>query len=236
MFSVATVTQSPSHYTEEVTTEGEAYGELVTDEPLNTTSTESPLPLPPNITEVEEDIIKVATDVPYLGYEIPKDNVTAETKGVVFHYRADSRRYGYTFEEAQEASTPELFQTAYEAGLHQCSAGWLQDQTVRYPAAHPQKNCSGDQEDLPDLHPYNVRPAHERYDVYCYMDQIKGEIFHVSSLGGFTYYEAVAHCRELGSTLASTGELYAAWNQGFHKCMSAILSATQVLVVVKTRQ
>lgn len=77
MFSVATVTSSPSDYTEEMTTEGEVRGQLVTDEPLNTTSIEIPLPLPPNITEVEEDIINVATALPYLGYEIPMDNVTA---------------------------------------------------------------------------------------------------------------------------------------------------------------
>lgn len=68
-----------------------------------------------------------------------KPFLALETKGVVFHYRAASRRYAYTFEEAQVAcqklgaviATPELLQTAYEAGLHQCSAGWLQDQTVR---------------------------------------------------------------------------------------------------------
>ncbi|XP_016425195.1 aggrecan core protein-like [Sinocyclocheilus rhinocerous] len=241
MFSVATVTSSPSDYTEEVTTEGEVRGQLVTDEPLNTTSIESPLPLPPNITEVEEDIINVATAMPYLGYEIPMDNVTAETKGVVFHYRADSRRYAYTFEEAQVAcqklgaviATPELLQVAYEAGLHQCSAGWLQNQTVRYPIVHPQKKCSGDQKDLPGIRSYNVRPAHERYDVYCYMDQIKGEIFHVSSLAGFTYYEAVAYCRKLGSTLASTGELYASWNQGFHKCSPGWLSDRSVRYPVR---
>ncbi|XP_016116379.1 aggrecan core protein-like isoform X2 [Sinocyclocheilus grahami] len=241
MFSVATVTSSPSDYTEEMTTEGEVRGQLVTDEPLNTTIKESPLPLPPNITEVEEDIINVATALPYLGYEIPMDNVTAEMKGVVFHYRTNSRRYAYTFEEAQVAcqklgaiiATPELLQAAYEAGLHQCSAGWLHDQTVRYPVVHPQKNCSGDQEDLPGIRSYNVRPAHERYDVYCYMDQIKGEIFHVSSLAGFTYYEAVDHCRKLGSTLASTGELYAAWNQGFHKCSPGWLSDRSVRYPVR---
>lgn len=77
MLSVDTVTLSPSDYTEEVTTKGEVRGELVTDEPFNTTSIESPLSLPPNITEVEVDIIKVATALPYLEYEIPKDNVTA---------------------------------------------------------------------------------------------------------------------------------------------------------------
>ncbi|XP_058623215.1 aggrecan core protein isoform X2 [Onychostoma macrolepis] len=240
-FSVATFTSSPSAYTEEVTTVGEVRGQLVTDEPHNTTSIESPLPLPSNITEVEEDIINVITALPYLGYEIPMDNVTAETKGVIFHYRADSRRYAYTFEEAQVAcqklgaviATPELLQTAYEAGLHQCSAGWLHDQTVRYPIVHPQKKCSGDQKDLPGIRSYNVRPAHERYDVYCYMDQIKGEIFHVSSLAGFTYYEAVAHCRKLGSTLASTGELYASWNQGFHKCSPGWLSDRSVRYPVR---
>ncbi|XP_043084516.1 aggrecan core protein [Puntigrus tetrazona] len=239
MISVATVTSSLSDYTEEVTTEGEARGQLMTDEPLNTTSTESPLPL--NITEVEKDIINLATALPYLGHEIPMDNVTAETKGVVFHYRDDYRRYGYTFEEAQVAcqklgaviATPKLLQTAYEAGLHQCSAGWLQDQTVRYPIVHPQKKCSGDQKDLPGIYSYNVRPAHEQYDVYCYMDKIKGEIFHTSSLAGFTYYEAVAHCRKLGSTLASTGEMYASWNQGFHKCSPGWLSDRSVRYPVR---
>ncbi|XP_077066874.1 aggrecan core protein isoform X1 [Siphateles boraxobius] len=241
MFSVATVTSSLSDYTEDVTTKGEVRGQLVTDDPLNTTSIENPLPLPYNITEVEEDAVKVATALPYLGYEIAKDNVTAEMKGVAFHYRAASRRYAYTFEEAQVAcqklgaviATPELLQAAYEAGLHQCSAGWLQDQTVRYPIVHPRKKCSGDQEDIPGVRSYNVRPAHERYDVYCYMDQIKGEIFHVSSLAGFTYYEAAAHCRKLGSTLASTGELYAAWNQGFHKCSPGWLADRSVRYPVR---
>ncbi|KAK9952320.1 hypothetical protein ABG768_018166 [Culter alburnus] len=241
MFTVATVTSSPSDYTEDMTTVGEARGQLVTDEPLEVTSIESPLTLPYNITEVEEEVIKVATALPNLGYEIPKDNVTAETKGVVFHYRAALSRYAYTFEEAQVAcqklgaviATPELLQAAYEAGLHQCSAGWLQDQTVRYPIVHPRKNCSGDQEDTPGVRSYNVRPAYERYDVYCYMDQIKGEIFHVSSLAGFTYYEAVAHCRKLGSTLASTGELYAAWNQGFHECSPGWLADRSVRYPVR---
>lgn len=77
MFSVATVTSSPSDYTEDVTTEGEVRGQLVTDEPLNTTNIESLLPLPYNITEVEEDAVKVAKALPHLGYEIAKDKVTA---------------------------------------------------------------------------------------------------------------------------------------------------------------
>lgn len=59
--------------------------------------------------------------------------------GVVFHYRSGSRRYAYTFVEAQLAcqsvgasiGTPEQLQAAYEGGYHQCDAGWLLDQTVR---------------------------------------------------------------------------------------------------------
>nr|XP_021326217.1 aggrecan core protein isoform X1 [Danio rerio] len=242
VLTVATVTSSSSDYTEQVTTEGEVRGQILTDEPFNTTSTESPLSPPLNITDVEEDIINVATAPPSLEHAIPSINVTAKIKGVVFHYRAESGRYAYTYEEAQDAcqklgaviATPELLQAAYEAGLHQCSAGWLQDQTVRYPIVHPRKKCSGDSEDVPGVRSYNVRPAHEQYDVYCYMDQIKGEIFHVSSLAGFTYYEAVAHCRKLSSTLASTGELYAAWNQGFHKCSPGWLADRSVRYPVRS--
>lgn len=74
---MATVTSSPSDYTEDVTTVGEVRGQMVTDEPLEVTSIESPLTPPYNITEVEEEVIKVAPALPDLGYEIPKDNVTA---------------------------------------------------------------------------------------------------------------------------------------------------------------
>lgn len=55
----------------------------------------------------------------------------------------------------------------------------------------------------------------------------------MSSLAGFTYYEAVAHCRKLGSTLASTGELYAAWNQGFHECSPGWLADRSVRYPVR---
>ncbi|XP_051975599.1 aggrecan core protein-like [Xyrauchen texanus] len=236
--SVATVTSSSLDYTKQVITESEHFEELLTE---NTTNVESLLSLPPNITEIEDEVIGFATAQPFLGYDFPMDNITAESLGVVFHYRAESRRHAYTFEEAQIAcqnlgaviATPELLQAAYEAGFHQCSAGWLQDQTVRYPIVYTQNKCSGDQENAPGVRSYNVRPAHEQYDVYCYMEQLKGEILHKTSLAGFTYYEAVAHCRKLGATLASTGELYAAWNQGFHKCSPGWLSDLSVRFPVR---
>ncbi|XP_053180581.1 aggrecan core protein-like [Scomber japonicus] len=151
--------------------------------------------------------------------------------GVVFHYRSGSGRYVFTFIEAQLAcqsigatmATPEQLQAAYEAGYHQCDAGWLLDQTVRYPIVFPREKCAGDLEDQPGVRSYGLRPADERYDVYCYADGLKGEVFHVGSAEGLTYDEAASTCQEQNAILASTGELYAAWRQGFDKCRAGWL-------------
>nr|P07897.2 RecName: Full=Aggrecan core protein; AltName: Full=Cartilage-specific proteoglycan core protein; Short=CSPCP; Flags: Precursor [Rattus norvegicus] len=152
--------------------------------------------------------------------------------GVVFHYRPGSTRYSLTFEEAQQAcirtgaaiASPEQLQAAYEAGYEQCDAGWLQDQTVRYPIVSPRTPCVGDKDSSPGVRTYGVRPSSETYDVYCYVDKLEGEVFFATQMEQFTFQEAQAFCAAQNATLASTGQLYAAWSQGLDKCYAGWLA------------
>ncbi|XP_055790762.1 aggrecan core protein-like isoform X2 [Salvelinus fontinalis] len=233
---VATITAGPMVYLGRTTApEAEAQGEVLTQAPLDTTSKELPLPILPSVSDtyakvtpvVGEEIISRVTAKPNVASEFPRDNDTAMSPtGVVFHYRAGSSRYALSFVEAQLAcqsvgaviASSQQLQAAYEAGLHHCDAGWLRDQTVRYPILSPRDKCSGNLEHLPGVRSYGLRPATERYDVYCYVDRLKGELFYTSDYDSFSYKEAVAHCQKLNTTLATTGQLYAAWRQGFDKC------------------
>ncbi|XP_036031512.1 aggrecan core protein [Onychomys torridus] len=152
--------------------------------------------------------------------------------GVVFHYRPGSTRYSLTFEEAQQAcmqtgavmASPEQLQAAYEAGYEQCDAGWLQDQTVRYPIVSPRTPCVGDKDSSPGVRTYGVRPSSETYDVYCYVDKLEGEVFFATRLEQFTFQEAQSFCEAQNATLASTGQLYAAWSHGLDKCYAGWLA------------
>ncbi|XP_051005263.1 aggrecan core protein [Acomys russatus] len=152
--------------------------------------------------------------------------------GVVFHYRPGSTRYSLTFEEAQQAcvhtgaviASPEQLQAAYEAGYEQCDAGWLQDQTVRYPIVSPRMPCVGDKNSSPGVRTYGVRPSSETYDVYCYVGKLEGEVFFATRLEQFTFQEAQAFCELQNATLASTGQLYAAWSHGLDKCYAGWLA------------
>ncbi|MEQ2195085.1 hypothetical protein XENOCAPTIV_007275 [Xenoophorus captivus] len=233
---VTTVTKSPEVFFSRTTTESEAVGELETQQPfdLNYTYSESlnkqALPQPTNITQISFDLIEAITNQPAVHME-PRKTSFISPAGVVFHYRSPTGRYAFTFVEAQLAcqgvggsmATPQQLQQAYEAGYHQCDAGWLLDQTVRYPIVFPREKCAGDFGDKPGVRTYGLRPADERYDVYCYTEGIKGEVFHTGSAEGFTYDEALSACENHSAVLASTGELYAAWKMGLDKCRAGWL-------------
>ncbi|NWJ07803.1 PGCA protein, partial [Crypturellus undulatus] len=177
---------------------------------------------------VEDQIVRVTAspDVALL----PEQPISPT--GVVFHYRAAASRYAFSFVQAQQAcldnnaviATPEQLQAAYEAGFDQCDAGWLRDQTVRYPIVNPRSNCVGDREGSPGVRSYGMRPASETYDVYCYIDRLQGEVFFATQPYLFTFQEAQEYCESQNATLASAGQLHAAWKQGLDRCYAGWLA------------
>ncbi|XP_072888659.1 aggrecan core protein isoform X2 [Hemitrygon akajei] len=162
--------------------------------------------------------------------------------GIVFHYRAISSRYSFNFTQAQLAclennafiATPEQLQAAYEKGYNQCDAGWLSDQTVRYPMADPRDRCFGDKGGFPGVRSYGVRSPEETYDVYCYIEALNGKVFHATVADGFTYEEAVDYCLSHNAKIASTGQLYVAWKQGMDRCRAGWLSDGSVRYPIQT--
>ncbi|CAL1594880.1 unnamed protein product [Knipowitschia caucasica] len=158
------------------------------------------------------------------------DAVRVEVTGLVFHYRASSR-YSLTFEKAKSVceensatiATPAQLQAAYDDGLHQCDAGWLSDQTVRYPIQEPRERCYGDKENFPGVRTYGVRDQNETYDVYCFSHKMEGHVFYSTSLAKFSFPEAADQCVKLGGRLANTGELYLAWGRGMDVCSAGWL-------------
>uniref|UniRef100_A0A674H7G4 Brevican core protein n=1 Tax=Taeniopygia guttata TaxID=59729 RepID=A0A674H7G4_TAEGU len=162
--------------------------------------------------------------------------------GVVFHYREGSTRYAYTFPEAQEAcarigasiATPEQLYAAYLGGYEQCDAGWIADQTVRYPIQTPREACYGDMNGFPGVRNYGVVDPEDMYDVYCYAEDLPGEIFLETAPGRFTLEEAARRCRALGAALASPGQLYAAWSAGLDACSPGWLADGSVRYPIVT--
>ncbi|KAG5839718.1 hypothetical protein ANANG_G00207920 [Anguilla anguilla] len=170
------------------------------------------------------------------GFRKAQDSVDTEVPGIVFHYRTISSRYSLSFEQAQAAcshidaviATPAQLQAAYEDGMHQCDAGWLADRTVRYPIQHPREGCYGDKNTLPGLRTYGEQDLSEMYDVYCFAQELTGKVFYSMSPHKFTFAEAEEQCMKLGARLASTGQLYLAWQAGMDMCSAGWLADQSV--------
>ncbi|KAK5878348.1 hypothetical protein CesoFtcFv8_023760 [Champsocephalus esox] len=161
------------------------------------------------------------------GLEETQHTARLSVTGVVFHYRANSSRYTLDFLSAVEAcehagatiASPGQLQAAFEDGFDQCDAGWLSDQTVGYPIVTPRPGCAGNLLNRPGVRTYGLREPEEKYDVYCYVDKLHGELFFPASLSQkLSLQESRLHCLSLGSVLASPGQLFAAWRSGFNRC------------------
>uniref|UniRef100_A0A8C8SQW5 Brevican core protein n=1 Tax=Pelusios castaneus TaxID=367368 RepID=A0A8C8SQW5_9SAUR len=176
------------------------------------------------------------------GIEDGHDLLQVKVKGVVFLYREGSTRYSYTFSKAQEAcarigaqiATPEQLHAAYLSGYEQCDAGWISDQTVRYPIQTPREACYGDMDGFPGVRNYGVVDPEDMYDVYCYVEDLHGELFLGTTPDKFTLEEAKSHCKELGAEIATPGQLYAAWNEGLDHCSSGWLADGSVRYPIVT--
>ncbi|KAG8011015.1 Versican core protein [Nibea albiflora] len=166
------------------------------------------------------------------GMEDTQDTVSLNVTGVVFHYRARTHRYSLDFPGAVAAcrkvsatiATPEQLAVAFEDGFDQCDAGWLADQSVRYPITDPRPGCAGNLGSRPGVRTYGIRDTVEKYDVYCYVDKLE-EVFYPSSVKDkLTFQEARDECEKHDAVLASPGQLFAAWRAGLDRCDYSWLS------------
>ncbi|PNI30238.1 BCAN isoform 8 [Pan troglodytes] len=176
------------------------------------------------------------------GIDDSSDAVEVKVKGVVFLYREGSARYAFSFSGAQEAcarigahiATPEQLYAAYLGGYEQCDAGWLSDQTVRYPIQTPREACYGDMDGFPGVRNYGVVDPDDLYDVYCYAEDLNGELFLGDPPEKLTLEEAQAYCQERGAEIATTGQLYAAWDGGLDHCSPGWLADGSVRYPIVT--
>ncbi|XP_026152855.1 neurocan core protein-like isoform X2 [Mastacembelus armatus] len=160
------------------------------------------------------------------GMEDSQDIASLVVTGVVFHYRARSSRYTLDFAAAVDAcraagatiATPEQLTAAFEDGFDQCDAGWLSDQSVRYPITVPRPGCAGDLMSRAGVRTYGIRDPSETYDVYCFVDKLHGEVFYPPVSDKLTFQEAREECEKHDAVLASPGQLFAAWRAGLNRC------------------
>uniref|UniRef100_A0A8D3DBR5 Neurocan core protein n=1 Tax=Scophthalmus maximus TaxID=52904 RepID=A0A8D3DBR5_SCOMX len=161
-----------------------------------------------------------------VGINDEQDTVPLEVTGVVFHYRAPHDRYALSFADAKRVcvensaviATPGQLQATFADGYDNCDAGWLSDQTVRYPIQSPRPGCYGDREDSPGVRNYGNRSPDELFDVYCFAEQLQGEVFHSTVPEKLSLATASTHCHSLGAQLVTVGQLYLAWQAGLDQC------------------
>ncbi|KAF1381718.1 hypothetical protein PFLUV_G00156910 [Perca fluviatilis] len=166
------------------------------------------------------------------GLEDASDLVQLKVKGVVFHYRDALGRYAFSFHQAQKAceaigaqiATPDQLLAAYYDGYEQCDAGWLADQSVRYPIQVPREGCYGDMNGQPGVRNYGTMDPDNLFDVYCYVEEADGELFYDSIPQQLSFDEAQSYCRAGGAELATTAQLYLAWSEGLDRCSPGWLS------------
>ncbi|XP_059405253.1 versican a [Carassius carassius] len=160
------------------------------------------------------------------GIEDTQDTVSLNVEGVVFHYRSKVSRYILNYAQAVQTcsnigatiATAEQLRAAHEDGFDQCDAGWIADQTVRYPITRPRPGCFGNLPGKPGVRSYGKRKPTETFDVYCYVDKIEGNVFFAPTPRKMIFDEAKAECKSMNAELASPGQLHAAWRQGLDRC------------------
>ncbi|XP_056900377.1 brevican core protein isoform X1 [Takifugu flavidus] len=176
------------------------------------------------------------------GLEGDDDTMLVKVKGVVFHHRDAAGRYAFSFQGARAAceaigaqmASPEQLLAAYNSGYQHCDAGWLSDGSVRYPIHMPREGCFGDMDGFPGVRNYGLLEPDKLYDVYCYVDEINGEVLHGSAPQGLTFWEANSFCQSHGAELAAAAQLYAAWNDGLDLCSPGWLADGSVRYPIVT--
>uniref|UniRef100_A0A8C7JLA1 Neurocan core protein n=1 Tax=Oncorhynchus kisutch TaxID=8019 RepID=A0A8C7JLA1_ONCKI len=167
-----------------------------------------------------------------VGDNYERDVLPLVVMGVVFHYRSPSDRYALSFDDAQWVcqensaliATPAQLWAVFYNGYANCAAGWLSDQTVRYPIQSPERGCYGQQEYSAGVRNYGKRDPNELFDVYCFAEELDGEVFHSWVPGRLTLSSASERCISLGGQLATVGQLYLAWKAGLDSCAPGWLS------------